>query len=88
MLYGYKFILNGKRSPNDIDRLMGESKGEGTPGRRTAGKGVGATLKDDVENLRDLRNASVKPLGYSDTLLNRHLNMACPTMTCAKLLTA
>ena len=32
----------------------------------TAGKAVGATLKDGLENLRNLRNASVKPLGYSD----------------------
>jgi peptidyl-dipeptidase A len=68
MLYGYKFMLNGKEvTPNDIDRLMGESKNlKEREAAWTAGKGVGATLKDGLENLRELRNASVKPLGYSD----------------------
>jgi peptidyl-dipeptidase A len=68
MLYGYKFMLNGKEvTPNDIDRLMHESKNlKEREAAWTAGKGVGATLKDGLENLRDLRNASVKPLGYSD----------------------
>ncbi|HJW31308.1 MAG TPA: M2 family metallopeptidase, partial [Saprospiraceae bacterium] len=68
MLYGFKFMLNGKEvTPNDIDRLMGESKDlKERQAAWTAGKAVGATLKDGLENLRNLRNASVTPLGYSD----------------------
>lgn len=68
MLYGFKFMLDGKEvTPNDIDRIMGESTDlKKREAAWTAGKAVGATLKDGLENLRDLRNASVKPLGYSD----------------------
>jgi peptidyl-dipeptidase A len=68
MLYGFKFMLNGKEvTPNDIDRIMNESKDlKERQAAWTTGKSVGATLKDGLENLRDLRNASVKPLGYAD----------------------
>ncbi len=68
LLYGYKFILHGKEiTPNDINRIMGESTNlKEREATWAAGKAVGATLKDGLENLRNLRNASVTPLGYSD----------------------
>jgi peptidyl-dipeptidase A len=68
MLYGYKFMLRGKEvTPNNIDSIMNASTNlTDRQDAWTAGKAVGATLKDGLENLRNLRNASVKPLGYSD----------------------
>lgn len=67
-MYGYKFMLNNQEvTPNDIDKILRESADiKQREAAWVAAKGVGAVLKDGLENLRDLRNASVKPLGYSD----------------------
>jgi peptidyl-dipeptidase A len=67
-LYGYKFTIDGKEvTPNDIDSLLADAKD--TTLRRKAwesSKAVGATLKDGLINLRNLRNGVVNGLGYPD----------------------
>lgn len=67
-MYGYKFMLNGKEvTPNDIDKILRESKDvKAREAAWTSAKAIGGTLKEGLVNLRDLRNASVKPLGYND----------------------
>ncbi len=67
-LYGYKFSIDGKEvTPNDIDSILADVKD--TVMRRKAwesSKAVGASLKDGLVNLRELRNGVVKGLGYPD----------------------
>lgn len=67
-LYGFKYMLGGKQvSTNDIDRILRES--DNMAERKAAwtlSKEVGKTLKDGLQNLQQLRNASVTPLGYHD----------------------
>ena len=68
MLYGFQYKLNGK--PTTVNALDDILQNSGNMEQRlqawTASKEVGATLKDGLSNLRDLRNQSVTPLGYSD----------------------
>ncbi len=67
-LFGYDFKLNGKSvSTNEIDDVL--KKSTNLTERLTAwesSKEVGKDLKGGLENLRDLRNASVQALGYED----------------------
>lgn len=67
-LYGFHYMLDGKPSTvNAIDRVLQQSDDLNERLRAwTASKEVGATLKDGLTNLRNLRNESVTPLGYSD----------------------
>lgn len=68
LLYGFTYTMNGKPvSTNELDALLRD----GTDVNKrmaawNASKEVGATLKDGLANLQELRNASVSPLGYSD----------------------
>lgn len=68
LLFGYSYTLNGKKvSTNDLDEILRTSNNLNQ--RLTAwssSKEVGKTLKDGLENLRNLRNECVKPLGYND----------------------
>lgn len=68
LLFGYSYTLNGKKvSTNDLDEILRTSN---NLNQRLAAwnssKEVGKTLKDGLENLRNLRNECVKPLGYND----------------------
>jgi peptidyl-dipeptidase A len=68
LLYGFTYTMDGKAvSTNELDALLRD----GTDVNKrmaawNASKEVGATLKDGLANLQELRNASVSPLGYSD----------------------
>lgn len=67
-LFGFSFSLEGKAvTTNDIDQIL---KTENDPAKRLkaweASKEVGKSLKDGLENLRRLRNETVKALDYSD----------------------
>lgn len=67
-LYGFQYMLDGKKvSTNDIDDVL---KKETNIDKRlaawNASKEVGKTLKPGLVNLRDLRNKTVKELGYND----------------------
>lgn len=67
-LYGYKFEMDGAEiSPNEIDKAL---RDETDLARRRkvweASKQVGAALKPGLIELRELRNAGVRSLGYSD----------------------
>lgn len=67
-LYGFQYMLNGKKvSTNDIDEAL---KKEPHLDKRltawNASKEVGKTLKTGLVNLRNLRNQTVKELGYND----------------------
>lgn len=67
-LFGFQYMLAGKKvSTNDIDDLL---KKENDLTKRLAAweasKEVGKTLKSGLVNLRNLRNRTVKELGYSD----------------------
>lgn len=67
-LFGFNFKINGKSvTTNDIDGILGE---ENNLGKRLkaweSSKEVGIGLKDGLIKLRDLRNNTVKELGYSD----------------------
>ncbi|MFN0203705.1 MAG: M2 family metallopeptidase [Bacteroidia bacterium] len=67
-LYGYKFMMSGKEvTPNEIDEVLRSSSdlAQREAAWLTA-KAIGGTLKDGLENLRNLRNQSVTPLGYKD----------------------
>jgi peptidyl-dipeptidase A len=68
MLYGYKFMLNGKElTPNEIDGVLSSSTNlKEREATWIACKEVGKTLKGGLENLQQLRNKSVQALGYSD----------------------
>jgi peptidyl-dipeptidase A len=66
-LYGFDFKIDGKSvTPNDIDEILRTSN---DPAQRRkaweASKEVGRVLKDGLANLQRLRNATVRPLGYS-----------------------
>ncbi|MBS1783759.1 MAG: M2 family metallopeptidase [Bacteroidetes bacterium] len=68
ILYGYQYILDGKKvSTNEIDDLL---KKENNVGKRldawNASKEIGKTLKPGLVNLRELRNKTVRELGYND----------------------
>lgn len=67
-LFGFNFMLNGKKvSTNDIDKILNESNDLKLREQAwTASKEVGKTLKEGLVNLQQLRNQTVKPLGYSD----------------------
>ncbi|MEO6168689.1 MAG: M2 family metallopeptidase [Chitinophagales bacterium] len=67
-LYGFHYRLNGKPTTvNAIDHILQTSdKLDERLKAWNASKEVGVTLKDGLTNLRDLRNKSVTPLGYSD----------------------
>jgi peptidyl-dipeptidase A len=67
-LYGFQYMLAGKKvSTNNIDEVL---KSETDLGKRLAAweasKEVGKTLKSGLVNLRDLRNKTVRALGYKD----------------------
>lgn len=66
-LYGFEFKLDGKPiTPNQIDELMRTSTS--LVERRKvweSSKEVGGALRGTLANLRDLRNGTVRPLGYS-----------------------
>jgi peptidyl-dipeptidase A len=66
-LYGFDFKIDGKSvTPNQIDEILRTSND--TAERRKAweaSKEVGRVLKDGLANLQRLRNATVRPLGYS-----------------------
>ncbi|MBS1646527.1 MAG: M2 family metallopeptidase [Bacteroidetes bacterium] len=68
LLYGFKFSLNGKEiTPNDIDAALEKSTNEKERlAVWLASKEVGKALKNGLTDLRNLRNKSVQPLGYSD----------------------
>ncbi|MBX7109258.1 MAG: M2 family metallopeptidase [Chitinophagales bacterium] len=67
-LYGFHYTLNGKPTTvNALDEILQNSDNmQDRLHAWTASKEVGSTLKDGLANLRDLRNQSVTPLGYSD----------------------
>ncbi len=66
-LYGFEFKINGKPvTTNRIDEILRTS--DNLKERRAAweaSKNVGTVLKEGLDNLRRLRNATVEPLGYS-----------------------
>lgn len=66
-LYGFDFKIDGKSvTPNQIDDILRTSN-DATERRKAweASKEVGRVLKDGLANLQRLRNATVRPLGYS-----------------------
>lgn len=67
-LYGYTFTVNGKPvTPNQIDSTLRNSTN--LADRRAyweSSKAIGPTLKSGILELRDLRNQTVRALGYSD----------------------
>jgi peptidyl-dipeptidase A len=66
-LYGFEFKIDGKPvTPNQLDETL-RSSNDPTERRKAwlASKEVGKTLKDGLANLQRLRNATVRPLGYS-----------------------
>ncbi len=67
-LYGFHYMLDGKATTvNALDHILQTSDNMEERLRAwNASKEVGSTLKDGLANLRDLRNQSVTPLGYSD----------------------
>jgi len=67
-LYGFTYTLNGEEvSTNDIDEALRQ---ETDMARRLAvweaSKEVGPTLRQGLQNLRRLRNETVRALGYRD----------------------
>lgn len=67
-LFGYDFKIDGKPvSTNDIDKILDESSDlvERLKAWESS-KEVGKGLKEGLQNLRQLRNASVQALDYSD----------------------
>ncbi|HWT01849.1 MAG TPA: M2 family metallopeptidase [Pyrinomonadaceae bacterium] len=69
-LYGFDFKIGGKSvTPNQIDEILRTSN---DPAERRkaweASKEVGRGLKDGLVNLQRLRNATVRPLGYSSSV--------------------
>ncbi len=67
-LFGYNFMLDGKKvSTNEIDAILSkETNVEKREKAWESSKQVGLVLKDGLANLQQLRNNTVKPLGYSD----------------------
>ncbi len=67
-LFGFDFKINGKSvTANEIDERM-KTQANISDRLKTwkASKEVGKTLKDGLENLRNLRNETVRALGYDD----------------------
>ncbi|HEX6790239.1 MAG TPA: M2 family metallopeptidase, partial [Candidatus Krumholzibacteria bacterium] len=67
-LYGYDYQIDGQSvSTNQIDDIL---RDETNLDKRLAAwetsKGVGRTLRGDLEQLQTLRNETVQPLGYKD----------------------
>lgn len=67
-LFGFQYSINGKKvSTNEIDDIL---KNEKDLNKRLqaweASKAVGTTLKEGLVKLRNLRNETVKALGYKD----------------------
>ena len=67
-LFGYDFKVDGKSvSTGDIDEVLRASNNEKERLKNwEASKNVGKSLKDGLENLRNLRNETVSALGYDD----------------------
>lgn len=67
-LFGFSYKIGGKPvTTNDIDNILTtENDLQKRQTAWTASKEVGKILKDDLVKLRELRNRSVQPLGYSD----------------------
>lgn len=67
-LYGYTYKIDNKEvTTNDIDNILSSSNNLNYRLKAwEASKEVGAELKDGLYNLRELRNKSVLPLGFSD----------------------
>ena len=68
LLYGFKFMMNGKETtPNKIQDILSNSINlkERQQAWESA-KEVGATLKDGLSTLQELRNKCVQALGYKD----------------------
>ena len=65
-LYGFEFRLHGQPiTPNEIDeKLRSSTDLAERQAVWEASKEVGVVLKDGLAELRDLRNAVVRPLGY------------------------
>jgi peptidyl-dipeptidase A len=66
-LYGFEFKIDGKPvTPNQLDETLRASN-DPIERRKAwlASKEVGKSLKDGLANLQRLRNATVRPLGYS-----------------------
>jgi peptidyl-dipeptidase A len=66
-LYGFDFKIDGKSvTPNQLDETLRASN-DPTERRKAweSSKEVGKVLKDGLANLQRLRNATVRPLGYS-----------------------
>ncbi|WP_431135954.1 M2 family metallopeptidase [Psychroserpens mesophilus] len=68
MLFGYDFQVDGKSvTTGDIDKVLRESNDETERLKNwEASKEVGIGLKVGLENLRKLRNETVRALGYDD----------------------
>jgi peptidyl-dipeptidase A len=67
-LFGFKYSIDGRPvTTGDIDEILESST---DPNQRlkawVASKEVGTVLKDGLDSLQQLRNASVTPLGYKD----------------------
>ena len=67
-LFGYDFKVDGKSvSTGDIDEVLRASNNEKERLKNwEASKNVGKSLKNGLENLRNLRNETVSALGYDD----------------------
>lgn len=67
-LFGFKFTIDGKPvTTGQIDEILETSTDLKARNKAwTASKEVGKTLKDGLDSLQFLRNASVTPLGYKD----------------------
>lgn len=67
-LYGYQYMLAGKKvTTNDLDDILKkETNINARLAAWEASKQVGPTLKTGLVNLRNLRNQTVKALGYND----------------------
>ena len=67
-LFGFQFMLDGKTvSTNEIDDVLKKEKDiTKRLAAWEASKEVGKTLKSGLVNLRELRNKTVRELGYND----------------------
>ena len=68
LLFGFDFTIEGESvSTNEIDQILKSEKNLNTRLEAwRASKEVGKVLKDGLEELRSLRNATVRALGYDD----------------------
>jgi peptidyl-dipeptidase A len=67
-LFGYNFMIDGKKvSTNEIDAVLSNETDINKREKAwESSKQVGLVLKDGLANLQQLRNNTVKPLGYPD----------------------